>query len=317
MKSTRFAVYAWGVLAYNLLVIVWGAFVRATGSGAGCGRHWPLCNGEIIPRAPRLETLIEFSHRISSGLALLSVILLLVWAWRTYPKAHRVRRAAIFVMALMITESLVGAGLVLFELVAYNVSIARAYWMAAHLTNTFFLLAAITLTAWWASGGAPVQLRGQGSLFVVLAIGIVGALILTTSGGITALGDTLYVHGGITPEQSSVVSTLVGLRVYHPMLAFVVGAILAAAAFLARARRPDVWTQRLSAIMIGLFVAQLLLGALNVALMAPVWIQLVHLLLSNLIWIALVLLAACALAQRDSQSVMSPHSASAVRLKQR
>ena len=124
-KNQRFTVYAWAVLAYNLIVIMWGAFVRATGSGAGCGSHWPLCNGVVIPRAPTTETMIEFSHRISSGLALVSVVVLLIWAYRSYPSGGSVRRGAAWSMFFMVLEALVGAGLVLFEYVAANVSVAR------------------------------------------------------------------------------------------------------------------------------------------------------------------------------------------------
>ncbi|MCB0131087.1 MAG: COX15/CtaA family protein, partial [Caldilineaceae bacterium] len=142
MINKRFTIFAWAVLAYNIVVILWGAFVRATGSGAGCGSHWPLCNGEILPRATEVETLIEFSHRITSGIALIAVVVLLIWALRSYPRGHRVRRGAQASMFFMFTEALVGAGLVLFEYVAHNVSIARAYWMAGHLMNTFLLLAA-------------------------------------------------------------------------------------------------------------------------------------------------------------------------------
>src|ERR1700748_3751880 len=78
--------FAWFVVVYNVAVIVWGAYVRATGAGAGCGNHWPLCNGEVIPRAAKLETLIEFSHRATSGLAALLVLGLCVACWRALPK---------------------------------------------------------------------------------------------------------------------------------------------------------------------------------------------------------------------------------------
>ena len=64
---SRFSRYAWGVLGANLLVILWGAWVRITGSGAGCGEHWPDCNGQVVPRDPGVETLIEFTHRATSG----------------------------------------------------------------------------------------------------------------------------------------------------------------------------------------------------------------------------------------------------------
>ena len=91
MKLASFAKYAWGVLAFNLIVILWGAYVRASSSGAGCGSHWPLCNGEIIPRTPTIKTVIEFSHRLSSGLALLLTIGLVVWAFRALAKKHPAR----------------------------------------------------------------------------------------------------------------------------------------------------------------------------------------------------------------------------------
>ena len=178
MRSRSFATYAWGVLAVNLLVIAWGAFVRATGSGAGCGNHWPLCNGEVVPRAPQVETIIEFSHRLTSGAALISVLLMLIWAFRAYPKGDPVRAGAVLSMVLMLIEALIGAGLVLFEYVAANVSIGRVYWIAGHLINTFLLLAAVTLTAWWASGGSRLRVRGQGVTAWALGVALLGMLVL-------------------------------------------------------------------------------------------------------------------------------------------
>ena len=140
-RSTRFAGFAWALLGYDVLVVLWGAFVRATGSGAGCGRHWPMCNGEFVPRAPRLETLIELSHRVSSGAAFAFTAVLLVWALRAYPRGHRIRWGAGAAMLLMVSEAAVGAGLVLFELVAHDASMKRALSVSVHLVNTFLLLA--------------------------------------------------------------------------------------------------------------------------------------------------------------------------------
>jgi heme A synthase len=279
---------------------LWGAFVRATGSGAGCGNHWPLCNGELAPRTPALETLIEFSHRATSGIALLLTAGLLVWALRRYRKGHVVRIGAGLSMVFLVVEALIGAGLVLFEYVAANASLARAFWMAGHLANTFFLLAGLTLTAWWAMGGAPLRLRGQGQTGLMLGLALSAMVILGASGGITALGDTLVLTAGITPAESAVVALLVDLRIYHPLLALAVGVLVGLAAWTAMSKRPGVATQRFGRWVITLFVTQLLLGALNVALKAPVWIQLSHLLLADLIWVALVLLSAAALA-RTSQ----------------
>ncbi len=299
MKTNRFSIFAWSLLGYNILVILWGAFVRATGSGAGCGSHWPLCNGEVIPRGATMETLIEFSHRLTSGLALLGVVALLVWALRAYPRGSLVRRGAQFSMFFMLTEALIGAGLVLLQYVATNVSVARAFWMAGHLTNTFFLLAALTVTAWWASRAdlRRLQLRGHGLPGTALAASIVAMLFLGISGAITALGDTLVLTAGISPEDSPIVATLVELRIFHPLIAFAVGGILLVAAWVVTQRQPGALTRRLALGMIGLYTVQLACGALNVWLRAPVWLQLVHLLLTDLIWINLVVLTAVSLAQ--------------------
>ncbi|MFZ1771183.1 MAG: COX15/CtaA family protein [Caldilinea sp.] len=305
--NRRFAQFAWGVVAANVLVIVWGAFVRATGSGAGCGDNWPLCQGEVIPRPERIETIIEFSHRITSGLALLAVVALLVWAFRAYPKGHIVRKGAAFSMFFMVLEALIGAALVLLEYVAFNVSVGRAIWMAGHLVNTFLLLAALTLTAWWGQGGLPLQLRRQGAVGWTLLSAFAGMLVLGMSGAITALGDTLVLTGGISPTENTLVATLVELRILHPIIAFIVGALVGLAAWMAMQRRPGRATQQFGRLIIGLYVMQLLLGSLNVALKAPVWLQLVHLAVTSTIWIVLVLLAAAALARKDAVKISEAH----------
>jgi len=295
MQQNRFSLYAWGVLFYNVAVILWGAYVRATGSGAGCGSHWPLCNGEVIPRPERIETIIEFSHRLSSGLALLLVFGLLIWAWRRYPRRHAVRRAAIVSMVFIVAEALFGAGLVLFELVADNASMARAAAMAVHLVNTFLLLAALTLTAWWSGGGRPFNLKNQRGLAWAIGAGMLGMLILGASGGIAALGDTLFpaesLRSGIAQELSPTAHILIRLRVLHPLIAVAVGAYLITTVLAGRRRRPGRLNRRLANILTALFLVQLIAGAVNVLLLAPIWLQLVHLFLSDLIWITLILFA--------------------------
>ncbi len=106
----RFAAYAWFVLAFAIAAVLWGAGVRATGSGAGCGDQWPLCNGGWLPRAPALHTIIEFTHRITSGPTLgLFVIILVVFAFRLFPRRHIVRRLAVLVAMFTVTEALIGA----------------------------------------------------------------------------------------------------------------------------------------------------------------------------------------------------------------
>jgi heme A synthase len=307
MKLSRFATYAWGVLVYNIGVVLWGAFVRATGSGAGCGAHWPKCNGEVIPRAPSVETMIEFTHRVTSGIALLFVVGLLVWAFRAYPKGNIVRQGAVFSMVFIILEALLGAGLVLFELVAHNASLMRGASGALHLVNTFLLLAAITLTAWWASGGAIPQPREQGSLTWLFGLGIVGMLILGATGAITALGDTLFpassLAEGLQQDVSPTAHLFVQLRVFHPLIAVLVGAYSVWLGWFAANRRPSVGTRRVAITLTALFGIQLLVGTVNVILLAPIWMQLVHLFLADLVWIALVIGSSVVLAQQPHRVV--------------
>ncbi len=312
MEATdrRFARYAWGVLGLTVLVILWGGFVRATGSGAGCGDHWPLCNGEVVPRDAGAATLIEFAHRITSGLAMLAVLALLVWAFRAYPKGHRVRTAATYSAVLMVLEALIGAGLVLLELVAYNVSVARGYWMAAHLFNTFLLLAALTLTAWFASGGTAPRFRRQGPTGTVLGATLAGLLVLGVSGAVAALGDTLHLGGGIDPASDPVVAALVGLRIYHPILALFVGLLVAASAVLVLRSSDRPAARALAPGVLGLYVVQLVIGLVNVRLMAPVELQILHLFVTDLIWIGTVLLASAALGEHSRTPPVSAKAAS-------
>jgi heme A synthase len=296
MTRTRFSTYAWVVLFFNLLVILWGAYVRATGSGAGCGSHWPLCNGVVVPRQAQIETLVEFTHRLTSGLAFILVLVLVVWAFRAHPKGHPVRLGATLSMIFIITEALVGAGLVLFGWTADNQSIGRVVSISVHLVNTFLLLAALTLTAWWASGGERIVLRGQGISVWLFVIGFLGVLLLGVSGAITALGDTLFPAGslseGIAQDFAPTAHFLVRLRIWHPLIAMLNGLYLLFLGGLIYLFRATALIQRLALTLGALFLAQLVAGMINLGLLAPVWMQLVHLLLADLVWIALVMLAA-------------------------
>ena len=300
MRRSKLAVYAWTLLAYNLAVILWGAYVRATGSGAGCGAHWPLCDGQVVPLAPDMAQRIEFAHRVTSGLVLPLVLVLLWWTFRSFSAGHPARLASFAALVFTVTEGLVGAGLVLFGLVAENDSVWRAVAMAVHLVNTFLLLAALTLAAWWAGGGPEPHLRGQGALVWGLALSVVACVVLAVSGAVTALGDTLFPAkdsmAAIRQGLSSTGHFLERLRVLHPLLAMSGGMFIALMAGLATHVRP---TQRvrMSASLLGLLLlAQTAGGFVNIALKAPVWMQLVHLLVADLFWISLVLLVASAVA---------------------
>ncbi len=289
---SSFPKFAWGVLGYNLLVIVWGALVRATKSGAGCGGHWPLCNGDVLPEVTQMATVIEFTHRIMSGLALVSA----VWLWwkarKAFAVGHAARRWAGWSVFFMITEALVGAGLVLWGLVAGDTSVARVYVLGIHLVNTFLLIACLALTAWWADGHARVAtVGGRAALFG--KIGLVVLTMVSAAGAITALGDTLFPSGsfaeGLRADFVETAHFLVRLRVIHPALA------VAGALYMMLLVWPEVRTQRsdrlfgLAVSIAGGVLMQVALGMLNVMMAAPLEIQLAHLLLADLVWIASVL----------------------------
>ncbi|HLH00589.1 MAG TPA: COX15/CtaA family protein [Bryobacteraceae bacterium] len=289
--ARHFTRYAWGVLAWNILVVLWGAYVRASGSGAGCGNHWPLCNGEVVPQAPQLKTIIEYTHRMMSGVAFFATAGLLAWSIREFPRAHRAQKWAVASFAFLIAEALLGAGLVLFQLVGSNSSAGRALYLSLHLVNTLFLLAALALTAWLSRVDAPPP-RGIAPL---AAWTLPLAVLIGVSGAIAALGDTLFpaasLRQGIQQDLSATAHFLLRLRVFHPALAVLGGVFFAvtAAGMLRFRNSPQL---RKIALAVLLFtVMQLGAGALNLALLAPIWMQIVHLFLAELVWIALVLMA--------------------------
>lgn len=315
-SSRRFRMFAWTVLAYTLAVVLWGAFVRATGSGAGCGDHWPACNGEVIPRAPTVQTLIEYTHRVTSGIALVLAVVLCVWGVRTHPKGHPARSAAVLSLVFMVTEALVGAGLVLFQMVAQNTSIARAWWMAAHLLNTFLLVGAQALTVWWAGGRARVVVRGQGLAGALAWAAVAGLMVLGVTGAIAALGDTLFpaksLAEGLRQDVSETAHVLVRLRVLHPVLAVGVGALMVVVGRMLARLRPSAEVKRSAMLLTVLYAVQLAAGLVNLVLLAPVWMQLVHLLLADIVWILVVRLVAAGLAEDAPRADAEPQTAPAV-----
>jgi heme A synthase len=295
-----FVRFAWGVLAYNLLVIGWGAYVRASGSGAGCGDHWPLCNGEIVPRAPALATLIELFHRVTSGLALVLVVASYVWVRRLAAPGAAVRRAAFWSLVFMLIEAAIGAGLVLFEYVAQDQRLARVLWLSAHLANTLILIAWIALTAWFA-GGQPAPKLVRGPRLLLVATTLLGLIAIGMTGAIAALGDTLFpaasLAEGMAQDFAPTAHLLLRLRILHPTLAVAVGAACALLAFWSTARALTPTTRALGRAAAALVFVQWAVGTLNLLLLAPIWLQLVHLLMADALWLAFVLLGTAWLAE--------------------
>jgi cytochrome c oxidase assembly protein subunit 15 len=295
-RSDRLARFVLLTLAANLLVILWGAWVRASGSGAGCGNHWPTCGGTVIPQSPTAHTLIEFTHRASSGLALVLVLAALVWSFRRFGRGHWARRGAVAAMVLMCVEAALGAGLVKFALVAEDASLARALSLGAHLVNTQLLLAAIALTGWWAAGGSPPAPRQIGRARGWLLLAMLGLLAVGMTGAIASLGDTLFpartLVEGIAQDFSGSAHLLLRLRKWHPVLAVLVGTGVLVIALSAPRWRDTPAVRRASRAATWMVLIQWTVGLTSLILLAPVVLQLLHLLSADLLWLATVWLAA-------------------------
>jgi heme a synthase len=281
--------FAWGVVGYNILVILWGAVVRATGSGAGCGDRWPLCNGDFFPHHPRLATIIEFAHRSMTGVCTFLVVALVVWTFYATKKGHRARKAAIASVVLLVTEALLGAVLVLGGYVEHNVSTARVAMQAVHFTNTMLLLGALSLTAWWVGDPRRGEHSSSSNGRVwPAAIAVAATIVMGATGALAALADTLFpspsLQAALASDFAASSPMLVRMRWIHPAAA-VVG-LCCVLWMVMRVR------SRMSWIVAGLLGLQFVLGIADVLLLAPVWMQILHLLGADLYWVALVTLAA-------------------------
>jgi heme A synthase len=294
-KLSGFAKYAWFAVGYNLLVILWGVFLRASHSGDGCGQHWITCHGEAIPSAPELKTLIEFSHRVTSMLAGLVVVALVVWARRNFPKGHVVRRMALLSLVFIIIEGAIGGGLVLTGNTAGNWTPWRPYWAAGHLVNTFILLAFLALTAWFASSPR----RQAGSLparaWILLAAGLAAILLTGISGSMAALTNMLFpsatLSEGIAKDFAADSHILLRLRIFHPIISIFTGVFLIMiSAYVKKLVDREGPAAKWAGALSGLVIAQIAFGAATLLMLAPIVMQLGHLLLADLVWIAFVLM---------------------------
>lgn len=290
---TKFNRYAWFVVFYNVAVILWGAVVRATGSGAGCGNHWPRCNGEIIPTPEAIETVIEFSHRITSVLSGLFVLLLVAGAFYYYKKKSLARRWAVISGVFLVLEAWIGMLLVRRDLVAYNMSVERAWVVAWHLINTFLLVGSLVVTARVSGKGSGKIKIEKNIISILLGIGVVLVLLFNAAGAVTALGDTLFppesIRQGLRQDMDPASNFLIRLRVIHPLLAVVTSYYIFRVCGYIRSQYKDDqlanWINKLNMIIL----AQIAIGFINLFLLTPIFLQIIHLLFALLFWIVFVM----------------------------
>ena len=285
--------YCWFLVGYNVLVILWGAVVRATGSGAGCGSHWPLCNGEVVPQLQRIETVIELIHRITSTLDGVLVIVLVILAYRIFGQKSNIFKWAAAALIFIIFEGLLGRMLVVQEWVADNVSVMRAIAVAVHLVNTYLLLLTLTVTAWLANMQVAIKKRELRIAIYLIFIGITLTIIFSATGAITALGDTLFPAetflSDFYKDFDPTSNFLIRLRIIHPILAiFTSGYLIFTVRFIQKKElgknviRRGNWLQFIIAV-------QVLAGGFTILTLAPIYMQIIHLFLANSFWISLIL----------------------------
>lgn len=305
-KLSAFAKYAWFVLGYNLLVVLWGVFLRASKSGDGCGMHWLTCHGEVLPTAPEFKTVIEFTHRMMSAVDGLFMLVLLGWAisiWRKSrdEQSKTVLKTTAASFFFVLTEGAVGAGLVLTGNTAETLTAARPFWMAAHLINTFILLAFLTLTARRASGSAAVRLRTHPKYQTAIATAVIAILIVGVSGSIAALSNMIFPSGtlseSVAKDFSETSHLLLRLRLLHPTSAILASVfVIFVAGWLAKERFGDRIVSRWSNVLTGLILLQIAFGAATLLMLGPIVMQLGHLIIADAIWISFVMFAAAFLA---------------------
>lgn len=297
----RFAKGSLYLLVATVFVVLFGAFVRASLSGDGCGTSWPMCDGGVLPIGAQLKTYIELSHRATSGLLLLGVLGMMIWSFRLFPKGSPVRKASIGAFAFTLVSAAIGAILVLFSLVVEDKSTARAVTMPLHLMNTFALMGALALMAHFARGGRVPSFANQGGMGSAFKWTIGLFFLLGMTGAVSAMGKTAF-HAELAMANTFMdrVNMHLGdsahpvLRggVLHPLLAMAAGLVLLFTTRLAMERREkNAEVQRWGNWTIWLYVVQMAFGTMNLVMSAPVWMQITHLAIALANWMALVMLA--------------------------
>ena len=240
-----------------------------------------------------------------TGLLGIALVAVFVLVRRDFSKEHRLRRAVWAAGILLIIESLLGASLVIFGWVEFDASIARLIVVPIHLINTFLLVGAMALVAFFASGGRGFRIdtSKRRDRLVLAGLGIV--LIIGATGALNALADTLIQSDALrqaAPGEFLVTEPiLTQVRAIHPFVAIIGGLTLyMLVRYLATGAESTVkW--------LGLGIqavvwVQFFVGLLNIALEVPLETQLIHLFVADVLWIALVLLGAHLIGATDRAS---------------
>lgn len=294
-EITHVARFAWTALYWNVAVVLWGAYVRGTGSGAGCGNRWPLCDGDVVGTSANGQTIVEFTHRITSVISFLMVAGLAVWCWRVTKKGDWARYSAVVALVFLANEAVLGAALVLLKHVGNDQSAGRLLFLCLHFGNTLLLLATLSLTAAWLSiGSRSFTLISKSREVGSIGLGLLATMVTGIIGAVAALADTLYpatsLSSSLAQDFSFRTPALLRVRLLHPAVA-TVAVCYVLWVILRRSIGRKRFSRSAIALVILLFV-QVGIGITNVLLLAPIWLQIAHLLVADTLWISLVLASA-------------------------
>ena len=295
------------ILFFALFVILWGAWVRFSHSGDGCGAHWPLCHDQWVPYEGSQKTWMEWIHRASSGLFGLLVLSLTFFSFKYFPRKHKVRLYSIGVLFFTCTEALIGALLVLGSFTGQNASLMRVVILNTHLINSLLLIACLVFC--WRSVTPVFQkisfqkIAFFGGIFIFIA----------STGSIASLSNTLFpstslVQGFFMDWDFKNSPWIVQLRLLHPLMAVLLGGMclyylsnrkktffqkiyfLLTYLFSFKSRHTFVLNLSKNLILAVLFLMGLFTGAITLFTLSPVLMKLIHLFIAYLIWIFIFLL---------------------------
>jgi len=294
-EMSQVARFAWTALYWNVAVVLWGAYVRATGSGVGCGNRWPLCDGDVVGANASGQIIVEFTHRIANVASLLVVTGLVVWCWRVTKKGHWARYSAVLATVFLANEALLGAALVRLKHVGNDQSVGRILFLCLHFGNTLLLLATLSLTAIWLSNGSrSFTLIGKWRQVGSIGLGLLATMVTGITGAVAALADTLFpatsLPSSLAQDFSSGTPALLHVRLFHPAVATVAACYVLWVIWRSSTRQNRF--SRSAIALITLLFMQVIIGMANVLLLAPIWIQISHLCVADALWILLVLASA-------------------------
>ena len=270
-------------IVLSILSILAGAFVRATGSGDGCGSTWPTCKGKIIPQLSDTSEVIEFSHRSVSGILLIVTLIIFIKS-RNMSKGSIVRTTVNFLTFFVLFEAAIGAVIVLYEWVGLNSSLPRIIAVPIHLVNTFGLLAcyAILYKVLLNNFKNIKQLWDRRFVFIAFLFLLSGA-----TGSITALADVLFpsasFYEGLMEDFDRTSEMLTRLRILHPMVA----TGLSVALIIESRKVQKDYKIDVKFFQILVFIA-VILGVLNVLSNILLLLSILHLAIADLLWITYI-----------------------------